>query len=99
MFGLALVDLPLYFETRSAKGQGRSPGKHYDTVDVPALCRMRPMIDRIMAEDSVAAFWVYGPRLPDTYTVLTAWGFTYKSELFVWTKVTKAGLPRMGTGL
>jgi N6-adenosine-specific RNA methylase IME4 len=58
---------------------------------------MRPMIDRIkglgrgfLGLRASSARPVYGAR---------GLGFTYKSELFVWTKVTKAGLPRIGTGL
>jgi len=35
--------------------------------------------------------------LPQAIEVMTAWGFVFKSEI-VWIKVTKNGLPRMGTG-
>lgn len=48
-------------------------------------------LDTIMAKDCAACFWVYGPRLPDTLKVLEGWGFTFKSELFVWVKITKKG--------
>jgi N6-adenosine-specific RNA methylase IME4 len=95
-FDLVLVDLPLGWEGYSVKGEGRSPQVHYRTMDVPALCRL-PVAD-VMAKDAAGAFWVYGPRLPDVLRVIEAWGFTYKSELLIWTKVTRAGKPRMGTG-
>jgi N6-adenosine-specific RNA methylase IME4 len=68
-------------------------------MDVPALLRWKPKIDAIMAKHCAACFWVYGPRLPDTLKVLEGWGFTFKSELFVWVKITKSGRPHMGKGL
>jgi hypothetical protein len=41
---------------------------------------------------------LHGPRLPDTLRIGTETGFTYKSELLIWLKITKAGTPRMGKG-
>ena len=36
-FDLLLVDLPLAWHGFSAKGERRSPQRHYDTMDIPAL--------------------------------------------------------------
>jgi N6-adenosine-specific RNA methylase IME4 len=99
VYDLVVVDLPLRWTGYSAKGEERSPQHHYRTMDTPALIRqLTPMFTRIMAKDSAACFWVYGPRLPDTLWIAMESGFTYKSELFIWIKTTKAGTPRLGTG-
>ena len=99
VYDLAVVDLPFRWAAYSARGEGRSLQKHYRTMDVPALIRqLTPMFSRIMAPNSAACFWVYGPRLPDTLRVATETGFDFKSELLMWVKVTKDGRPRMGTG-
>src|SRR4051794_10113677 len=87
VYDLVVVDLPLRWTGYSAKGEERSPQQKYRTMDVPGLIRqLTPVFARIMAQDSAACFWVYGPRLPDTLRIATATGFTFKSELFVWQK-------------
>lgn len=93
-FDLLMIDLPLRFDTWSDKGEGRSPQRHYPTMDVAALIRMMkgPIAD-LCARNVAACFWVYGPRVPDTLKVIEGGGFTYKSELFVWKK------PSIGNGL
>ena len=99
IYDLVVVDLPLRWTGYSAKGEARSPQQKYRTMDVPALIRqLTPVFSRIMAKDSAACFWVYGPRLPDTLRIATETGFTFKSELLVWQKITKAGTPHIGTG-
>ena len=75
-------DLPLAWHGFSAKGEGRSPQRHYDTMDIPALCRLGQKVKPLVANDAVAAFWVYGPRLFDLPTVMKAFGFEYSGEGF-----------------
>lgn len=97
VFDLLYADPPLYFRGWSKKGEGRSPQRHYRCPPFDELLAL-PVAD-IAARDSVLAIWVYGPRLRDTLRLIEAWGFTYKSEGFVWVKVDKQGQPRMGGGL
>ena len=100
-FDLLLVDLPLAWHGFSAKGERRSPQRHYDTMDIPALCRLGQKVKPLVANDAVAAFWVYGPRLFDLPTVMKAFGFEYSGEgfeCFDWIKVTNEGRPRMVNG-
>jgi N6-adenosine-specific RNA methylase IME4 len=100
VFDLAVIDLPLRWTARSPRGERRNPQHHYPTMAVPALPRSKPMIDAVMAKNCAACFWVYGPRLPDTLKVLEGWGSIFKSELFVWVKITKRdGRPNIGQGL
>jgi hypothetical protein len=51
---LLLVDLLLAWGGFSAKGEGRSPQRHYDTMDIPALCRLGQNVKPLMAKDAVA---------------------------------------------
>ena len=100
-FDLLLVDLPLAWHGFSAKGERRSPQRHYDTMDIPALCRLGQKVKPLVTNDAVAAFWVYGPRLFDLPTVMKAFGFEYSGEgfeCFDWIKVTNDGRPRMVNG-
>jgi N6-adenosine-specific RNA methylase IME4 len=95
-FDLIVADPPLSYRTWSPRGQGRSPGKHYQTLDMQALCRLP--IEQLAAPNAGLAIWVYGPRLPETLKLIAAWGFTYDSDLFSWLKITRVGQPRIGTG-
>lgn len=95
-FDLILADPPWHFATYSDKGQGRGPSRHYPTMDLDWICRLP--IKHVVAEDAALALWVYGPRLPEAFKVMDAWGFEYKSDLFSWLKTTDAGEPTFGTG-
>jgi N6-adenosine-specific RNA methylase IME4 len=55
-------------------------------------------IESVAAEDAGLALWVYGPLLPQALDVIREWGFTYKSDLITWEKVTTSGEPAFGTG-
>jgi N6-adenosine-specific RNA methylase IME4 len=100
IFDLAVVDVPLRFVGWSPKGEGRSPQRHYPTMDPAALISLlRPMFATILAPRASVCWWVYGPRLPVTLHVLEASGLIYSSELFVWKKLKKDGEPRRGMGM
>lgn len=98
---LLLIDLPLAWHGFSPKGEGRSPQHHYDTMDIPALCRLGERFEPLIAKHAVAAAWVYGPRQWDLPIVMKAFGFTYSGEgfnEFTWIKIGKAGQPRIVNG-
>jgi N6-adenosine-specific RNA methylase IME4 len=50
------------------------------------------------AKDSVLCLWATFPRMIDALDLMKAWGFTYKTQLFTWVKVTGSGAPRHGMG-
>ena len=83
-YDLVMVDFPMRWTGFSAKGEGRSPQRHYPTMDVAALIALRPMIEQVTAQHCAFCIWVYGPRLPDTLRIVTGWGLTYKGELLTW---------------
>ena len=95
-FDLISADPPWHFTTFSDKGQGKSPSRHYPTMSIDWLCRLA--VRNIAAPNSALVLWVYGPRLPDALTVMKGWGFTYKSDLLTWNKMTKTGKPTFGMG-
>src|SRR3954447_25734205 len=95
-YKLIYADPPWRFQTYSARGKGRHASRHYETMDLKAICDL-PVAD-IAAKDSVLAIWDYGPLLPEVLQVIEAWGFTYQSELLVWVKTTRSGKLAFGTG-
>lgn len=56
---------------------------HYPTMSVEELCAL-PVKD-LLAPESVLFCWATFPLLPDALTVVSSWGFTYKTAI-VWEK-------------
>lgn len=84
-FGVILADPEWRFEPRSREtGLDRSPDQHYPTSTTAEIAA-RPVGD-IAAADCVLFLWATAPMLFDAYTVMTEWGFVYKTHL-VWRKM------------
>jgi N6-adenosine-specific RNA methylase IME4 len=58
--------------------------RHYPTMSIEELQAMP--ISEVAHDDCVLFLWVTSPMLGDSFTVIHAWGFDYKT-LFVWDKV------------
>ncbi len=68
----------------SKKGQGRSAESHYTTMSIDDICKL-PVKD--IADDTCVLFmWVTFPTLKDSFEVIKAWGFEYKTCAFTWVK-------------
>ncbi|MDQ1138460.1 N6-adenosine-specific RNA methylase IME4 [Microbacterium sp. SORGH_AS 1204] len=66
-----------------AQQGARGAGRHYDLMTTEDIVRM-PIAD-FMAEDSTLLLWTTNAALPDALRVMSAWGFTYKTNA-VWDK-------------
>jgi hypothetical protein len=96
-FDLVAIDLPLSFVAYSPKGEGRSPQARYVTLEPRTCIRLlRPLLQAVMAKNSVSAWWVYGPRAASGQGVrfhvalgqiIAGCGYTYTTELLTWIKV------------
>ena len=94
-YSLIYADPPWRFEPRSrASGLGKSPDRHYGTLNESELSLLRPP----SAVDSLLVMWVYDPMLPEAMNVASSWGFTFTTVLFRWLKTTKTGKLNFGTG-
>lgn len=81
-----VADPPWPFETRSAKGKGRSPERHYGRMtldDIKAL-----PVGEIAADDCALFPWTSTPLLPECIEVMRTWGFKYATIGFNWFKET-----------
>lgn len=89
-YSIILADPPWEFRTRSEKGKGRSPDRHYPTMSTEAICALG--VAGIAASNSLLFLWATYPRLPDALQVISAWGFIYKSVAFTWVKLNPSGV-------
>ncbi len=95
-YGLILADPPWSFLTRSDKGKGKSPDRHYGCMsldDIKAL----PVRD-LAAKDCALVMWATAPMLPRAIGLMADWGFIFKTS-GAWAKQSKTGASwAFGTG-
>jgi len=95
-YAAILADPPWRFKTwdkREAIPKTRSIGctdvseveLHYNTMSIDDICALP--VETLAADDCSLFLWMSWPQLEDALRVITAWGFTYKTAAFVWTKV------------
>lgn len=94
-FGLIMADPPWHYEMRSEKGEAKSPQAHYDTMTVDEIKALP--VEALAAPNCLLFLWAVGPMLPQALDVMSAWGFTFKTQ-GQWSKVTKNGKQTFGTG-
>ena len=83
-YSIIYADPPWQYKTYSKKGQGRSAEKHYPTMTLDEICLLP--VEQLADDDCVLFMWTTVPFLRDCFSVLDAWGFTYKTVAFVWLK-------------
>lgn len=94
-FDLIMADPPWSYEMYSDAGYAKSPDAHYQTM---ALDEIKAMpVEVLAASDCLLWLWGVGPMLPQALEVITAWGFTFKTQ-GQWVKQTKNGKQTFGTG-
>lgn len=86
-YSVIVADPPWPYRVWSTKGMGRSAESHYPTMsmdDIKAL----PVAK--LADRNCALFlWITFPMLREAWSVLDAWGFTFKTVAFVWIKLNR----------
>ncbi len=83
-YGVILADPEWRFEPFSREsGMDRAPDNHYPTSETGDIAARD--VASIAADDCVLFLWATAPMLPDALTVLSSWGFTYKTHA-IWHK-------------
>ena len=92
-YAAILADPPWRFRTwdnRTAIPRTRSTGtnvsaaSHYSTMPIEEICALP--VGEIAATDCSLFLWMTWPQLEDALALIKAWGFTFKTAAFVWTK-------------
>ncbi len=82
-YDIIFADPPWKFKSNSKKKPGRNVMRHYDTLDVKAICTLP--VKSIAAKDSLLFLWTTAPFAMQAQAVMDAWGFRYVSQM-VWQK-------------
>lgn len=92
-----LIDPAWAFLTRSPKGMGKSPDRHYKTMSIAQLKALP--VRGLFTKDAIIFVWVIDTHLELALDVIRHWGFLYKTVGFYWCKTTQDGRGRpIGTG-
>ena len=84
-YDVVLVDPPWTYTCWDGDRHARSAAQnHYPTMTTRDICDL-PMAD-IAAPDCVLLMWATWPTIRDAFSVMDAWGFTYKTCAFMWAK-------------
>ena len=83
-YSIIYADPPWRYKVYSKKGLGRSAESHYPTMELEDI-RALP-VGTLAADDCVLFLWTPIPLLHDCFSVMRAWGFSYKTVAFVWIK-------------
>lgn len=90
-YRVILSDPPWHYnDARGGKKGHGAAAAHYNTVPLKQLVHL-PVKNLIHPEGTTHFMWATFPLLPDALTLMEAWGFTYKTVAFNWTKLNKNG--------
>jgi len=80
------ADPPWSYNDKCDSGSVQSGGaeKHYPSMTISQLCTL-PISD-LAEKNAVLFIWTTSPLLEETFPVINAWGFEYKTS-FVWDKI------------
>jgi N6-adenosine-specific RNA methylase IME4 len=94
LFGAILADPPWRFETWSDKGKDRAPD--YSTMTMAELQALD--VAALAPADCALFLWATWPMLPQALALIEAWGFTYKTCGFCWTKADASQIDMFRAG-
>jgi len=59
--------------------------KLYQSMTLKEICKLP--VKNITAKNCLLFLWVTGPKLKESFKVISAWGFRYATVAFVWEKI------------
>ena len=88
-YAVLYADPPWHFNVYNEEcGIERAAGNHYSTMSLDEICAL-PILS-LASPDAALFMWTTVPHLRESFDVLVAWGFEYKTNI-VWVK-NKIGL-------
>jgi N6-adenosine-specific RNA methylase IME4/ParB-like chromosome segregation protein Spo0J len=88
-YAVLYADPPWHFEVYNEdSGVERAAGNHYPTMSLEEMCALP--VSHLATDAAVLFLWTTAPHLQESFQVLAAWDFEYKTNI-VWVK-DKIGL-------
>jgi len=84
VFNVVYADPPWQYNDKQDTKKLGGAVKHYRTLSIEELCDLE--VKESFHDNTVLFLWTTSPLLEDSFKVISAWGFEYKTS-FVWDKV------------
>jgi N6-adenosine-specific RNA methylase IME4 len=88
--GAIMADPGIAFRAYSARGEGRSPQRHYRCSPLDELTQLP--VAEIAATDCFLFLWVPLRSVDLVKPLMQAWGFAFSGSAFTWAKQNKSGI-------
>lgn len=88
-YDVVYADPPWSYNDKMS-GHSFSLDHEYSTQGIDWISNL-PVRD-IVSRNAVLFLWAVSPQLPEALTVISAWGFKFKTVAFVWSKESRTGL-------
>lgn len=89
-FSLVTADNPWPYDNNKDH-RAELGGTPYLQMSIRDICALRPLIDKVVAKDSVLLLWATMPKLPEALQVMASWGYVYVCCPWVWVKLNPTG--------
>lgn len=80
-YNVIYADPPWRYERKTVSGAAE---KHYPTMSIEEICALP--VAELADKDCTLFLWATFPQLRETFRVIDAWGFKYKTLAFLWLK-------------
>ena len=82
-YSVLYADPPWRYESPTLGSPNRAIENHYPTMTLDEICALP--VDDIAHDDAMLFMWATAPKLAESFEVIRAWGFTYRTCM-VWVK-------------
>ena len=96
-YQIIYADPPWNSNSQFGRDKKKGNEQHYPLMTLDDICKLP--VGGVADDDSVLFLWVVDTQLFDAEKVMMAWGFTYKTVAFTWTKETSTGKDHFGVGM
>lgn len=94
-YNIIYADPPWSYNDKMS-GHSFSLEHEYETMPLEWIKSLD--VAKLAEKDCILFLWAVSPQLPEAIEVMQAWGFTYKTIAFCWSKVTKNKKPVSNLG-
>ena len=94
-YNIIYADPPWSYNDKM-KGHSFSLEHEYQTMPLSWIKSLN--ISELADKDCILFLWAVSPQLPEAIETMRAWGFTYKTVAFCWSKVSKNSKPISNLG-
>jgi N6-adenosine-specific RNA methylase IME4 len=86
-FGAILLDPPCEFTTRSEKGKGKSPERHYQCMSLDEIAALP--VGELAAAHAALCMWIPCPHTCEAKWLMRAWGYRFSGLAWAWIKYNR----------